>query len=525
MSEKELSIEELEAILGEPSQPLISKIPDIPYFEEEPYILDNGNSIDDPEQALIMKNIMEIDPLNDKFTYQLNDKGIVNVCAMVLKPIVLFCKDNMKYYHYDGIKWCLDKGNLKTSNLLKIIFTFLGSIYPKEKGLGDDEAKEYFKYISHYDSKRQRDQVMKDLQDELAVDSSEFNKNPYLINLQNVTFDLKTMSYHYHDSKDMLTMVTNCYFPLSESQRECCERFYQFFNQIMSKDKKKARFLQECLGYSLLGINPKECMFIAYGKTTRNGKSTLFDTITEIMGDYGVNTNSRFLNKSTSKNDVDKPSPTVVSLKDKRFINLQESDRHATFDGALIKQITGNDKIQGRNLHESLNEFKIGGKMWFSCNHLPFTEDKTLFTSDRLVVFEFNEHFSATQRDDTLKQLFLQDDNKACIFFFLVEGYQLYLENNLKRPTVVLEAIERYRLACNSVERFIVTNYIDTKDNKDRVERKALFEKYVSWCGAEDITSVKKQRFNEEIEALNFKMIIIHGTRYIGGLKPKEVSK
>lgn len=508
---RELSIEELEAILSDE--------PETPYIPNETYVLRNGDVIEDLDQANLMYRIMKIDPLNDKLNYQLNDKGFANVCADILRPTVAFCSDNMKFYYYDGIKWCLDKGTLKVSSILKTLLMFLGTFYPKEKNLEEEEATEYFKYLSKYDSKRQRDQIIKDLQDELAINIDEFDKNPYLINLTNVTFDLSTMTYHEHNPKDMLSKVTNCYYPLSEMQQEKCVRFYDFFEQIMNGDKEKAKFLHEALGYSLLGLNPKECMLIAFGKTTRNGKSTLFDTISDILGDYGVNVNSRFLNKTLSKNDTDKPSPTIVSLKGKRFINMQESDKHAEFDGALIKQITGNDEMQGRNLHEGISSFRVSGKMWYSCNHLPYCDDETLFSSDRVAVIEFDKHFNDDERDETLKQTFLLEENKASIFYFLVEGYQIYKENNLKRPAVIIQATNAYRMRCNSVLKFIIKNFNITHDYKQRVERKVLYEKYVAWCGTEDLIPVKKQRFNDEIEAQNLQIMKSNGTRYVTGLQ------
>ena len=57
-------------------------------------------------------------------------------------------------------------------------------------------------------------------------------------------------------------------------------------DEVTQGDKDKADFLQRALGYSMLGMSNEECMFILHGKTTRNGKSTLLNTIETMLGDY-----------------------------------------------------------------------------------------------------------------------------------------------------------------------------------------------------------------------------------------------
>jgi putative DNA primase/helicase len=47
------------------------------------------------------------------------------------------------------------------------------------------------------------------------------------------------------------------------------------------------RYLQKAVGYSLTGDTSLECLFIMYGPTTRNGKTTTIETILRLMGEYG----------------------------------------------------------------------------------------------------------------------------------------------------------------------------------------------------------------------------------------------
>ncbi|WP_348254046.1 hypothetical protein, partial [Salmonella enterica] len=47
-------------------------------------------------------------------------------------------------------------------------------------------------------------------------------------------------------------------------------------------------FLQKALGYALSGDSRFECLFFLYGATTRNGKSTLMESVLRVFGDYGL---------------------------------------------------------------------------------------------------------------------------------------------------------------------------------------------------------------------------------------------
>lgn len=46
------------------------------------------------------------------------------------------------------------------------------------------------------------------------------------------------------------------------------EKFIQFVDEIMSHDKDKTKYLQEFLGYSMVGAR-FNCVFFCYGETVR----------------------------------------------------------------------------------------------------------------------------------------------------------------------------------------------------------------------------------------------------------------
>ena len=96
---------------------------------------------------------------------------------------------------------------------------------------------------------------------------------------------LRDFSFREAKWDDFLTIIqTNFRHTVRRDIK--CEQWEQFIDEVTQGDKDKADFLQRSLGYSILGMSNEECMFILHGKTTRNGKSTLLNTIETMLGDY-----------------------------------------------------------------------------------------------------------------------------------------------------------------------------------------------------------------------------------------------
>ena len=138
-------------------------------------------------------------------------------------------------------------------------------------------------------------------------------------------------------------------------------------------------------------------MFILHGKTTRNGKSTLLNTIETMLGDYAKVAPVGMICRGDRQKDAEAASPTLAGLKGKRFVTMSESNEYGKLDEEKIKQFTGGEEISARALYQSAITFKPQFTLWLSCNDLPMVTDKSLFASERIKVIEFNRHFSPAE--------------------------------------------------------------------------------------------------------------------------------
>ena len=309
----------------------------------------------------------------------------------------------------------------------------------------------------------------------------DMDNNPYLLNTPRHAYDLKTGDIIEDITPFNVTKKTTC--PLPDFLTPTCERWYSFIDQIMSGDKEKAAFLQRALGYSILGVNREECMFIAYGSKTRNGKGTLFSTICTVLGeDYADSAPTDLIceSKTGRSTDFNAPQPTLAKLVGTRLVTMAESSKDVRLDAASMKTMTGRDTLVTRDLFESSFSFVPQFTLWLNTNHLPAVTDDTVFSSNRIWVIEFNQHFDEKTQDKDLKEIFARPENRPTILKWLFDGCEDYMKNGLNPPECVRSATANYRKMHDRIGNFLDECCVLGEDKK--VVRGSLYAAYRAWC-------------------------------------------
>lgn len=118
----------------------------------------------------------------------------------------------------------------------------------------------------------------------IPVLPAEFDAKPNLFNCRNGTLELDTMTFREHLKEEMLTKVAAVDFdPAAE-----CPQWLEHLNLIFRGDAEYPAGFQAMRGYTLLGTNPQQIMFILWG-WGRNGKSKTIEVLAKIFADYAVN--------------------------------------------------------------------------------------------------------------------------------------------------------------------------------------------------------------------------------------------
>lgn len=452
--------------------------------------------------------------------FEWSEIGMAELFGIVYQQEARYCPEYKSWFTYYNGAWRRDEGNILVSEKL-IEFVRIMTIYCGEI-LNDDIRKSYTAFISKMGDRRMRDRILTDAKSRLKISAVEFDANPYLINCLNGTYNLKDCTFVEHDWRDFLTMQTN--FRGTVDKNVKCERWLQFIDEVTEGDKDKADFLQRALGYSMLGMSNEECMFILYGKTTRNGKSTLLNTIEYMLGDYAKVAPVGMICRGDRQKDAEAASPTLAGLKGKRFVTMAESNEYGKLDEEKIKQLTGGEEISARALYQSAITYKPQFTLWLSCNDLPAVTDKSLFASERIKVIEFNRHFSANEQNKHLKDEFCELDAMKGIFMWLVRGYWKYATmGGLKMNDSLKAVIKQYEKDNDLVLQFLEARC--ERDEESRIKSKDLYQNFKVWAKSEGAYVLSARKFNSEMERHSEwfeQKTIYHGYPAYVGIKLKD---
>ncbi|MCL2343138.1 MAG: phage/plasmid primase, P4 family [Firmicutes bacterium] len=428
--------------------------------------------------------------IEDNEVYPHNDIGVARLFFDLHSAVICYVVEAKTWYTYSGKRWIKDEGNLWVMERCKDFAQALIK-YAETMDDGSEESVAFIKYTSGFHGRRRREGLLSDARSIAPKSLSTFDRNRLLFNCQNGTFDLRAMKLRPHSAADYITKISNVQY----TEGAVCARWERFIAEVMCGDANTARFLQKALGYCLSGETALECFFILYGNTTRNGKSTLSETVAHVLGEYARTIQPQTLSRRPS--DGAAASPDIARLKGARLVNMPEPEKGLELNTALVKQLTGGDTYTGRFLHENPVEYAPEFKIFVNTNHLPRASDNTVFSSGRVKLIPFDRHFTQEEQDTGLKKLFRQRANKSGIFNWLVEGYRLLMAEGLDLPPRVAAAINEYRQEADTFGAFLCE--YTTEHAGSRLPTSELYSHYANWAKDNGYRQMNNKNFVAEL--------------------------
>ena len=291
-------------------------------------------------------------------------------------------------------------------------------------------------------------------------------------------------------------------------------RWDDFVLEIMGGDEERADYLKRALGYSAYGGNREECMFVAFGPTSRNGKSVLLESVAWALGDYASAVDHDYLMER--RNGASGPDEETASLDGVRLVTVSEPTRGKRMDEARVKALTGGDSISCRHLFGRQFSYRPQFTIWLSCNRLPIVDDTTVFTSGRIRVIPFERHFSEAEQDKGLKRRFMSQRGSDTIMEWLFEGYQDYMRVGLSEPASIKASTANYALSGGSSLAKFVDSCCDFGAN-ERMSVADFNAAYRAFCDDLGEVPVSPQKARREFEGMGVTKMKSNGTRMYCG--------
>lgn len=436
--------------------------------------------------------------------YGFNDRGNGEMFAAVFGRTAKYNATSKEWCIFRDGYWQTDTGGMLVNGLAKELFDALDKY--TSSCLTGEEQTSYRAHVKKLGRLNVRETMIKDARDRCFIKSEDFDRDPWLFNCRNGTYDLRRDKFKSHDPADLMSKMSNVIYDAKAESPE----FEKFMREIMSDDKDKLLYLMKALGYSLTGDTSLECFFILYGETSRNGKGTLMETISYMLGGeagYAMASPPELLQRRKYK-DSRTASGDIARLKGARFLNVSEPEKGMVFDAALLKTMTGRDTITARHLNEREFQFIPEFKLFINTNHLPHMTDDTVFASGRAVVIPFNRHFEDDERDLALKDKLRSPGNISGIFNLCLEGLRTFKAVGLKKCLSISEATENYRQQSDRQKSFL--SECLEEDRLGNVTVKDVYGVYLRWCKENNYHPENKSNFISGLKGKN--MVTDHAT-------------
>lgn len=326
----------------------------------------------------------------------------------------------------------------------------------------------------------------------IRAEANQFDADPWKLTCQNATINLRTGEVYAPRPEDLITRVVNTsYLPGAR-----CPLWLQFLERV-APDPWVREYLKRLVGYSLTGDTREKCFFILHGPTD-SGKTTWLETIGELLGTYAESTSAELL---LVKRDGAIPND-LARLKDARFVWTSETEEGRRLATALVKAMTGRDKLNARLLYKEWFGFKSTFKIVFATNHKPVVRETSDAAWDRVKLVSFPVSVPEAEQIKDLPDLLRTE--YAGILNWALEGLRKWLAGGLGEPDSVRAATRDYRQEMDLLTQFLEERCGETPLDREpakheQVSAGRLHRAYVEWCRLHGESALSLRRFGESM--------------------------
>ena len=374
-------------------------------------------------------------------------------------------------------------------------------------------ALSYQKFVMKYRNYKKIVDTQNAAKPMLAIDVSELDYDPELLNTPEGTYDLTKGldGIHPHDPDDLITKITAC-SPGDKGEQLWRDTLSVFF----CGDSELIEYVQQIVGMAAVGRVYAEQMIIAYGGGA-NGKSTFWNTIARVLGNYSGKISAEALTMNCKRN----VKPEMAELKGKRLIIASELEEGTRLNTGMVKQLCSVDPIEAEKKYKDPFHFDPSHTLVLYTNHLPRVSANDDGTWRRLIVIPFNAKITGKSDIKNFGD-YLYEHCGPAILSWIIKGAETAIMKGYKipEPKVVRDAVAKYRDENDWLGQFIEEH---CEKDPSYVEKSGdLYQAYRNSCVqcGEYVRSTSD--FYGGLEKLGYERRRRNNGRVVAGLRLKD---
>ena len=340
----------------------------------------------------------------------------------------------------------------------------------------------------------------------IAVGADEVDRDPWLLNAQNGTLDLRTGALREHEPGDLITRVCGT----SYDPHATAPTFERFLAEVQP-DAEVRSYLARLFGYACVGLVREHVLGVCWGHGS-NGKSVLLDTVTHVLGDYAKPGPTSLV----VANGFGDPHPTdVASCAGSRLIVVHETKRGVSFDASKVKLLTGGDRLTARFMRKDFFTFVPTHTLIMLSNYKPSADGSDAALWRRVQLCPFDVVIPDDRQDKSLGET-IRTSEAPGVLRWLIDGCREWQARGLDPPPIVREQTEAYRLSEDSITEFLEERCVRVPDHRQPAG--ALFAAYKRWCEERGTPPGRGNDFAEELVARGMRRVTSGGRRFYEGV-------
>lgn len=405
------------------------------------------------------------------------------------------------FYVWDGKRWQAD--NQKAMLLAQETVSDLKQLVSLavDSNLKSDVIKTLVSFWRSCENDHKIGEILSLARWKVAVKPGMFDSDPDLLGVQNGVVDLRAGMFRKACRGDYITKQCNVAF----DPKATCPLWEQFLLDTTQGNHELITYLAQCAGISLTGHTKEHLFFIVVGPGG-TGKSTFFETIKYIWGDYAIGIDPNSI-AASMKSEGGRARPDIARLPGVRLAFANETRKGLQLDAGLIKALTGGDTVQARHLYQAEFDFKPTHKLWLRTNEEPQFDGGDSGMARRVKKIPFVH--KVTAEDVNLPEKLRAES--AGILNWAISGLLNYQKHGLTEPSIVTAESADYLKSLD-----VLAQFIDEECEVNSTYRQGageLYQAYRTWIDARGQKALGSPRFRTDLQAKGFKCEIEHANK------------
>lgn len=294
------------------------------------------------------------------------DIAYADQLAQHFKGTLRYCPETDRWLRFNpDAGWLPDLHNLRLTSVLAWSRAHYAWALQAAKSLSEQKASALLQSAAGTGSLRKINSALTLLACDPRVMTplASLDADPWLLGCQNGVLNLRTATFQPHHIYQLVTRRVACAFDASAQ----CPQFLAFLARVQPAEDMR-RMLQQLAGYTLTGVIREHILPFHYGLGA-NGKGTFLEqTLLKLLGNYARKLNENLVMHRANPQGRDL---SVAELQGCRFALGEESAEGGRLNEEFLKASSGGDRLKGRRLYLSEQEFPPSHKTHLVGNHKP----------------------------------------------------------------------------------------------------------------------------------------------------------